>query len=74
MESLGNVILESESNLKEIESDIKKSGKPSDENLNQANEILEKLNTEVAGVKDDFMVSIINEMINLYKKILNEYK
>ena len=74
MESIGNVIMESESNLKEIESDIKKTGKPSDENLNQANEILEKLNTEVAGVKDDFMASVINEMINLYKKILDEYK
>ncbi len=63
MENIGNVILATESNLKEIESDIKKTGKPSDENLSQANEILEKLNTEVAGVKDDFMASVINEMI-----------
>lgn len=74
MENIGNVIIASESNLKEIESDIKKKGKPSDESLDQANEILEKLNTEVGGVKDDFMVSIMNEMINLYKKILEEYR
>jgi len=74
MENIGNVIMASESNLKEIESDIKKTGKPSDETLDQANEILEKLNAEVGGIKDDFMSSAINEMIDLYKKILNKYK
>lgn len=74
MENIGNVIIASESNLKEIESDIKKTGKPSDETLDQANEILEKLNAEVGEIKDDFMSSAINEMIDLYKKILKKYK
>lgn len=74
MENIGNVIMASESNLKEIESDIKKTGKPSDESLDQANEILEKLNAEVDGISDNFMSSAINEIIDLYKKILNEYK
>ena len=74
MENIGNVIMASESNLKEIESDIKKTGKPSDESLDQANEIMEKLNAEVDGISDNFMSSAINEIIDLYKKILNEYK
>ena len=74
MENIGNVIMASESNLKEIERDIKKTGKPSDESLDQANEILEKLNAEVDGISDNFMSSAINEIIDLYKKILNEYK
>lgn len=74
MENIGNVILATESNLKEIESDIKKIGKPSDESLNQANEILGKLNEEVDEIKDDFVASAINEMIDLYKKIIEEYK
>ena len=74
MENIGNVIMASESNLKEIESDIKKTGKPSDESLDQANEILDKLNAEVDGISDNFMSSAINEIIDLYKKILNEYK
>ncbi len=74
MENIGNVIVASESNLKEIESDIKKTGKPSDQSLDQANEILEKLNAEVDGISDNFMSSAINEIIDLYKKILNEYK
>lgn len=74
MENIGNVIVASESNLKEIESDIKKTGKPSDQSLDQANEILEKLNAEVDGISDNFMSSAINEIIDLYKKILNEYR
>ena len=74
MENIGNVIVASESNLKEIESDIKKTGKPSDESLDQANEILEKLTVEVDGISDNFMSSAINEIIDLYKKILNEYR
>ena len=74
MENIGNVIMASESNLKEIESDIKKTGKPSDESLDQANEILEKLNAEVDGISDNFMSSAINEIIDLYKKILEEYR
>ncbi len=74
MENIGNVIMASESNLKEIESDIKKTGKPSDESLNQANEILDKLNEEVGGISDNFMSSAINEIIDLYKKILEEYR
>ncbi|MEL7671775.1 MULTISPECIES: hypothetical protein [Methanobacterium] len=74
MENIGNVIMESESNLKEIESDIKNTGKPSDESLDQANEILDKLNAEVDGISDNFMSSAINEIIDLYKKILEEYR
>ncbi|MCZ3366496.1 MULTISPECIES: hypothetical protein [Methanobacterium] len=74
MENIGNVIMASESNLKEIESDIKKTGKPSDESLDQANEILDKLNAEVGGISDNFMSSAINEIIDLYKKILEEYR
>ncbi|MGB9980201.1 hypothetical protein [Methanobacterium sp.] len=74
MENIGNVIMASESNLKAIESDIKKTGKPSDETLVQANEILEQLNTQVDGISDNFMSSAINEIIDLYKKILAEYK
>ena len=74
MENIGNVIVASESNLKEIESDIKETGKPSDQSLDQANEILEKLNAEVDGISDNFMSSAINEIIDLYKKILNEYR
>ncbi|WP_424353879.1 hypothetical protein [Methanobacterium sp. MBAC-LM] len=74
MENIGNVIMASESNLKEIESDIKKTGKPSDESLDQANEILDKLNAEVDGISDNFMSSAINEIIDLYKKILEEYR
>jgi len=42
--------------------------------LDQANEILEKLNAEVDGISDNFMSSAINEIIDLYKKILNEYR
>ena len=74
MENIGNVIMESESNLKEIESDIKKTGKPSDESLDQANEIMEKLNAEVDGISDNFMSSAITEIIDLYKRILKEYR
>ncbi len=74
MENIGNVIMASESNLKEIESDIKKTGKPSDESLDQANEIMEKLNAEVDGISDNFMSSAITEIIDLYKRILKEYR
>ena len=74
MDNIGTVIMASESNLKEIESDIKKTGKPSNESLDQANDILQKLNLEVDGINDNFMASAINEIIDLYEKILKEYK
>lgn len=74
MENIGNIIMASESNLKEIESDIKKTGKLSDETLDQANEIIEKLNAEASKTTDDFAAPIINEIINIYNKILTKYK
>ena len=74
MESIGDILVASENNLKEIGKDINKNGKPSDETLDQANEILKRLNTEANENTEDPMASIINEMINLYQKVLDEYK